>query len=447
MKGKRLFELITSLNKTEHRQLINICRQSADKRAVHLLDLLNCRNLNEKSFTRQLESTNSFFAKSYKGDSDKHLRRWIDFASKEVESLIIKNKFAQPANRLGELAKTFDLQNREELAKYYSEQAVTTAKQTGDLNTLIDIYDIQLRWLGRNQTRQNIKQIGQLLYKRKQATEHAYHKAMSYFHTVCSSLYMDNPDDPIYNHMAPDKFGFVQLRNSTDDDYSSLLYSLSETKFSFFDKTRFEQNLHALFTAIEKSTLDQKSRQYLERSSRYLRINAGLYYGYPIQSMIKDAERIFDIMLRYKIYDTVGFFFLLFFYLLEKNITKYDALLKKHRPAFFSDTNSDYLQLLEALKCYQQDNEKGALLNLQQVSYSTNLYVAAWGKLLELAIHKSNRRLYTALVTRIKRFAKLNRNRRIIYQPLTAVSNILEGKALPNEDLFEYYRLILAAAK
>jgi hypothetical protein len=197
---------------------------------VHLLDLLNCRNLNEKSFTRQLESTNSFFAKSYKGDSDKHLRRWIDFASKEVESLIIKNKFAQPANRLGELAKTFDLQNREELAKYYSEQAVTTAKQTGDLNTLIDIYDIQLRWLGRNQTRQNIKQIGQLLYKRKQATEHAYHKAMSYFHTVCSSLYMDNPDDPIYNHMAPDKFGFVQLRNSTDDDYSSLLYSLSENQ-------------------------------------------------------------------------------------------------------------------------------------------------------------------------------------------------------------------------
>jgi hypothetical protein len=84
---------------------------------------------------------------------------------------------------------------------------------------------------------------------------------------------------------------------------------------------------------------------------------------------------------------------------------------------------------------------------LQQVSYSTNLYVAAWGKLLELAIHKSNRRLYTALVSRIKRFAKLNRNRRIIYQPLTAVSNMLEGKAQPNEDLFEYYRLILAAAK
>lgn len=54
MKGKRLYQLINELSRTEHRQLVNACKLSSDKRATALGELLRKRNLTEKGFEKWL---------------------------------------------------------------------------------------------------------------------------------------------------------------------------------------------------------------------------------------------------------------------------------------------------------------------------------------------------------------------------------------------------------
>lgn len=443
MKGKRLFELLKCLNKTEHRQLINQCKQSSDKRAVELLALLNHRNLSEKAFDKQLNNIKTSLRFKSITEADKYIRRWTDYCCKEIEALIIKNKFSDQSNRHYQMAVHYDALNNSMLSGYYCNEAISVAEEHNDQQALIDMYDIQLRWLGRNQNKQNIRQIDALLGKRKKAAERAYHKAMSYFYTVCSSLYIDNPHNHAYIKITPDKQEFENLRNSTDDEYSQILYTLSEVRFSFYNKPVFEHSIKNLFNQIASSGLTTKQKEYLERSSRYIRVIGGLYYGYPIDAMITDTERILDIMLKNRIYDTVSFFFLLFFLLIKNEIQRYNILMNKYSAMFFNNTGTDYLLLLNTLKAYKTNNEVNTTESLQLASYSTNLYVAAWSKLLELSIHKKNNHLHESLLKRIKRFNKINSSHQIIHMPLTYIINAIESKTNTRGVLFEYYQWIL----
>ncbi|HLP53315.1 MAG TPA: hypothetical protein VK154_20640 [Chitinophagales bacterium] len=443
MKGKRLFELLICLNKTEHRQLVNQCKLSLDKRAADLLTLLNHRNLNDKVFEKILCNIKSSRSFKSQQEADKYIRRWIDYSCKEIEALIIKNTFSAPANRYHQLASHYDALNNSTLAHYYTFEAIAIAEAQDDHQTLIDMYDIQLRWLGRNQNKQNIRQIDALLGKRKKAAERAYHKAMSYFYTVCSSLYIDNPYNQAYIKITPDKQEFENLRNGTDDEYSQILYTLSEVRFSFYNKPVFERSIKNLFNQIASSGLTTKQKEYLERSCRYIRVIGGLYYGYSIDVMIADTERILDIMLKNRIYDTVSFFFLLFFLLIKNDVSRYNFLLNKYGTVFFSNTSNDYLLLLQVLKDYKTCNDFLMPEALQQASYSTNLYVAAWSKLLELATYKNSTRLHASLVKRIKRFNKLNNTLKIINHPLTILLECIDSKKNVSPAIFEYYQWVL----
>lgn len=450
MKGKRLFQLIKDLSKTEHRQLINACKISADKRTTALGQLLRKRNLTESGFEKWLSDLAASWNLTDAAERDKKQRRWIDYACKETEQLLIMNQFEDSNKRHHELASIFDKRNHEELTGYYNHLSLQTAQSTQDINALLGAYDRELRWLGRNQTQKNIDKIAALLYKRKQATELAFHQAMSYFYTVSSALYVDNPNQESYLKIVPGSKQFSELRQAANEEYSQVLYRLAEARFNFYQPALFEQHLKAVWQAIHTGSLSEESKQHLTRSFYYLRITGGLYYGFDLKQMIQDAEAMLHIMLRYKIYDSIGFFFLLFFLLLDKNTARYDTLLKKHGSVFFTADNHDYLLFLESLRLYLNNQADKALDHLLHTSYSKSLYVAAWSKLLEIEIHsaRNDKRLVKVLTARAKRFLKTNSGHRIIFDPLTQVLNTLEqpqGKKANTKakGLFTYYAMFL----
>jgi hypothetical protein len=450
LKGKRLFQLIRELNKTEHRQLVNACKLSADKRSIALGELLRKRNLTETGFEKWLIALARSWNIAEPAELDKKQRRWIDFSCKEIETLLILNQFSDSRKRQRELAEIFDKRNHEELTGYYNHLAVQSALANKNLNALIAAYDIDLRWLGRNQTKTNIASIGSVLQKRKEATELSYHEAMSYFYSLSSALYIDNPDEITYRKIAPGKQQFVAMRSSAEDQYSKALYWLAETRFNFYDQTAFEQYLKAAGQAIQNCGLEERLKQQLTRNFLYLRITSGLYYGFDLKEMRKNAESMLRIMLQFKIYDPIGFFFLLFFLLLDNDFEAYDTLLKRHKTTFFNNENKDYPLFLESLMIYLKEGSEKALDNLQKTCYSKSLYIAAWSKLLEIEIHaaRNDNHFVQVLIDRAKRFIKTNSGHRLIVEPVAHVLNAFDRKQSKkvrknDHKLFAYYAMFL----
>ena len=363
---------------------------------------------------------------------------------------MIKNRLENNQIYNHELSRIFDSRNHEDLTVYYNKKAIEEATQKRDYNTLVAEYDISLRWLGRNQSNPNVAKISKLLMLRKEATELHYHENMSYFYSVSSALYIDNPGDVSYKRIVPAPSEFKTLKKAAKDEYSLILYMLAEARFHFYQPRKFESLLTDLLSNIENGKLEARSKMMLQRNWLYLRITAGLYYQYPLDQMIDDARKMFNIQLQYKLHDTIGFFFLLFLLLLDGDTQSYDILLRKHSTSFFIEDSSDYLHFVQAFRSYLDGETKNAIGLLMHTSYSESNYIATWSRLLEIKIHleEGDTRFAQVLLVRAKRMLKINKRQRLLYEPtnatIDAIATSIKGQK-PNiaANTFQYYQFIL----
>lgn len=449
MKGKRLYQLLEELNKTEHRQLLNICKKSSDKRSLYFADLLRKRYTSIKGFEEILSDIEHKLGGTNETEQDKKLRRWCDYACLEAENLILFNKLKTDENlRLKLLSNAFDQRNNAELTSYYNKFSILKSNDLPDLENLISQYDIQLRWLGKKQYKEDIAVMESLLRKRKDITELRYHELSSFFYSVLSGLYLDNPESKVISEILPDKNELLKLGEQTVDSYSRFLYQLSYLRMGFFKPQYFAKQIEEKIAEIKNAPMvkDQRDRQL--RTVFFLKIIGGLYYGYPLEEMLSCSEQIFEINIKHGYYDSVSFFFYLFFLLLDNQTSQYDLLLKKFGKKYFQDENKDYLLFLRAVRFYQLKDYGAALHNLMFLSYSHSIYLASWSRLLEITIHLNYEDLKMAnvLIGRLKRFLKLNQNHPVIHGPCAQVLSFFETKtntrhkhAPQFKNLFAYY--------
>lgn len=450
MKGKRLYQLIKELTKTEHRQLVHACSVSSDKRTQALLALLKKRHLSEQSFEAWLESIFPVKTGKNPSEQDKKQRRWVDFACKEIENLLLRNFYTENEKRNHELSQLFDKRDNHDLTAYYNEKAIATARKNNWLDILISEYDTELRWLSRNQTSTHVERIGWVLNKRLAATQLRYHEAMSYFYTVSSALYIDNPVKIARITTIPGASGFNALKTSATDDYSKVLYSLAEARYNFYDRKKFELILQKCFQLLPDTNLSEKEKQVLKRSLLYVRITAGIFYGYPITAMRKDAQEMFELSVQNKFHDTTGFFLLLFFLLIEGEMQKHDEYLRTYKAKMFIKGTEDYLNFLQAFHYYLDGKNRQAVNLLLDTSYSNSMYIALWSRVLEISIHRKDGdlRLCQVLISRTKRFLKKNNHHNIVCEPVSAflkVNELLLRKKSPPAALqgFAYYQRLV----
>lgn len=449
MKGKRLYLLITSLDKTEHRQLINLCKNTKDKRIELLTRLLLKRISSEKIFLNILDEVQLSFNNN-ELESDKKLRRYVDYSCKQIESVLLfneleNNKFVRTKN----LAKIFDKKNQDELTKYYNDSTINIAKESS-INSGIEVhYDIKMRWLARNQFKQDIIDLKNTLHAKKIIINEHYHEEMTSYYNVLSGLFLDNPKDILVKNQIPKYDTIKSLQKSTSDEFNKLLYGIALARFNFFNKNKLFQSIELLLKDNARSNLSSDNKDKISRSILFLKNTAGLYYGQPINKMIDDAKYIFNIMINYQYYDSISFFFLVFFHLIDEDFYQADILLKKYSTAFFKGKKNEYYLFLQAFKNFQLGFFDNALTELPQLAYSSSQYLAIWSRLLEIKIHQilKNDLLLNSLINRANRYVLNNKEKNILSEPCLYVLKNIENKKniiKNNNSLFKFYELILA---
>jgi hypothetical protein len=198
-----------------------------------------------------------------------------------------------------------------------------------------------------------------------------------------------------------------------------------------------------------RSNLSSDNKDKISRSILFLKNTAGLYYGQPINKMIDDAKYIFNIMINYQYYDSISFFFLVFFHLIDEDFYQADILLKKYSTAFFKGKKNEYYLFLQAFKNFQLGFFDNALTELPQLAYSSSQYLAIWSRLLEIKIHQilKNDLLLNSLINRANRYVLNNKEKNILSEPCLYVLKNIENKKniiKNNNSLFKFYELILA---
>lgn len=451
MKGKRLYALLSELDKKEHRQLVNQCRNSTDKRHKELLNLLRQPGINEIKFTKMLDEIKDSYPMKASAEKDRYVRRFNDFCCKEIENLLLRNLCNENMLlRNKELSNLFDKRNREDLTGYYNSISISEAKKSGDVETSISQYDIRLRWHSRNQYHIDFREIGNILKERKRLTEERYYELMAFYHTTLSGLYLDNPSD---KHLKSQYTNSVKISGQIDELPNASLkikYMIAEIRFDFFNHKILKQRVRKALLCIDQADLKTEDRLKLRRSVLYLQVLAGIYYGYPLNHIRKDVEEIFEIMKKYKYYDSISFFFLNMILILQGEYQRNESLMRNHKTTYFKESNKDYPLFLSLLKSFHLKEYSNALKQMGELPYSDSPYISLWSRLIEINVHMrlGNIKLVVSLIDRAKRQIKKHSYREFIIKPASLIIResevfIKTGETAEQPEMFQLYKNLL----
>jgi hypothetical protein len=448
MRGKRLFNLLSELNKTEHRQLLNQCKISTDKRAQDLYELLQKRSHTESVFEKHLSQIAIEAKENIKDGVEKIISRWIDFACKEVESLFLKNKLQIKEVRNEELSRIFYARENKELSQYYNHFVMEHSKKEKKHSLLIRHYNMEYNWLVGNPTKKNIEKMQNLLLLKIESIENFNLEALSITFISLSSTYIDEPTSISESKLNDYKIDLTYYLSKTKNEYLlGLLYN-ADCRFSFFNINEFKVKLSNLAKLID-SLNDQNPKHYAtKRYYHFIYSLGGIYYGFPIDNIQKHSEKMFKLVKKEMGKDdTISMFFMLFTTILQKDFEKYDKLLETYESKCFQTENQYYIFFLNGLKAYLNKNYKKAIENLLEITYSNHKYMAIWGKLLEIRIHKDlgDHKIVDMLKDRAIRFLKTNQSQLFYYNPSMKCLELLDAPESEkrNEHLFDFYKLIL----
>lgn len=417
MLGKRLFYLLNSLTKSEHKQLAIQCARNNDKRSSVLRFLLkkNCKNV--ELYQGHIQT----FLNRMLGKSDKKknntLRRWIDYSCTFIESILIKNEIdSNQQMKHYILASHFDKGNHNELTSYYNDTAIELHKNIKRYNTLSELYTIRMRWLAKTQFKKDIDQLKKSLFEKKHFDELFYIENLTSYFNILSGLFIDNPYDTEIKNQIPSKKQIQQLIENANNEYDIQIYKLAFARFQLFNNTYIHTYFANALNEISQTHLSLKEKDVLTRSVFFLKNTYSLYYGVSTFALLDDNTRNIQITTAYKIQDTISVFFYLFALILNQKHEEFDKQLKKLKP-FFNSEDIEYLYFLNVLNLVILNKKNINYDKIAELNHSKSIYIAFWSRLLEIHIHIKNKNIQYAinLINRTNQYFKTYKKHKIIY--------------------------------
>jgi hypothetical protein len=451
MKGKRLYDLVNNLSKSELHKLHRICSQSSDKRHLVLKEILNHKN-EEEAFNRYLDAT-PLFDHLDKVEQDKSVRRFIDFSIKVIEDMLLL-QLVRENNTLREaaLSEMFFYKNHFTLFQWYAAKATSHAQRIHDYSVENKIITLSLRLKGKHQTKTDFDDVYSLIKRKIAISELQHYDNITSSYNLLSSVVMD--DIRLKTEIAaalPEAAEMAKLIESVPMPQYAIQLYLVQARLSFEDKERFYyylQQAEALLPEIDDSQLDFSRAK---RNIFMLKLTVGLHYGQSLESLIPTAEEVVELNARLEFSDTIGWFFLLFLKTMKGELDIVRVQLAEKKSIFFSADNIFYRDFLESLLYYQEGDLGDALEVLQRTVYSSSYYVSMWSKVLECCIHfqLGNKKLVFSLLERIRQYIRAN-----YYKPFTMDSSrkilhfldlkMSEKTAPGQDDIFILYQLLIS---
>ncbi len=421
MKGKSLFYLIQDLDKSEKHRILNNCKRSGDKRHVALYKLIKKNLRHKKQYEDLLEEiARELYEKSVATDKDenekdKTIRRFIDFAVKEIEHVKLTDLLKtdlKTRNYL--LAKMYHKSSTKELFKGYLKKTIPLAEKDKDLWIESDCIDSEIIIKSQSQKKKDLIQLREILLKKNRLTQELYHKKLSEVYNLLSGLYLDDTTilEELKGLMLEDH-EINALIQIADQKPEAVKYKVAQARFNFDDKERFELHMKEAEELLENCTGTQESIEKLERRMCFLKALARFHHGETPEQLSPLTDRTLELNEKHQFTDAIAVFYHMLFQIMINGTD--DAVMqeiKKHEH-HFQEENNYLLEFINAYIHFLKGEYKDALWLLNDLSYAQNFYIAIWSRLLEIRIHyeKKNVGLCENLVERAIRQMDLNKGK------------------------------------
>ena len=447
MKGKRLYALLKNLDRSERLQLHHQCIKSSDKRHAVLKDLLDSKVDSIESFESVLNKTAVHF-ENY-SDAAKAQRRFIDFASKEIENILIANYLNNKAQEKSFfLAKIFNERNSQELFSHYNESAKVSAEKFNSLLMLSELSDHKIKWLSRGQMKDDMQTLRILLIQKYQFDQLNYYQQLFQYYSTLSALYIDDNSVISERHLTLTILELKDLSEKSPTLFFKAQFLLALARFNFRNKSKLDNSLREVQKIISRLKENETEFERVLRSFYYISILAGIYYGEDLQNLINFSEEVIRINKKHNYKDSVSYFLNIMFLQLNKDFESAEALRKKYDKNYFDESNQSYADFLDALYLFLNGSFDAALDILNSLSYDHSEYVSLWSRLMVIKIHSSfkNDRLLKNLLSRTNKYLKDHKE---MFFLNTVSAEILKTYSMNNsnyatEKYFELFRLLCA---
>ncbi len=445
MIGKKLHQLLQDLSVSERRSLLNICKRSDDKRHGQLDRLLRAKNTSEASFVKTLNKIGKELKESEVSEQEreKNLRRFVDFAAKEIENLKLKQLLGKDLKlRNYLLSLSYDQNETKRLKNEYLSKANTYALKDNDYWVQRQFLEHRLKTTLQNQTVNDIKEFRKSVGKKRHLVQWYYQLEMAQIYDFVSSTFLDDKT-------SLDEFGDYI---SSNDNFDALIklaigyseatgYKLAQARFNFENPVHCKLYIEEA-EQLQKKCQEGKTKDIVRRKIVFLKFLYAFHYGESydvLRALIREAQ---DINEKYQNEDPKIVFYLILIEILEGNNT--DQLLEKYQ-GYFASPKVAYMQdLLVAIGAVRNGDLKKAKRLLLDVSYCSNPYLAVWSRLLEIVINlnQGNEQLVDSLIDRAKRQMQNNINRIFTFNSsdwvlnevykITGHKHIVEPKEMQN---------------
>lgn len=419
MKGKRLFELLTSLSKSERRQINHKCSSSNDKRYSYLKRCLDVNTIED--FQKQLKKIKSNFSHLKPKQQDESLNRVIYFSRQEIEDvkmLHYLNENAKERNRV--LAEIAYAEEQYALFDYYSEKIKKDNNNQRDMVTDLRRISWEINLRLRIQTKEDYKKLKQLLIKKSSVLDDLYHVELGQYYYLLSSICMDN--SLLFEELKSNFPSNEKINRIIQDVRSSSIagiFKVSEARFNFFNQQQLQLQIgeaEELFNKGEGDEDEEKGKRLL-RVTIFLKILMGMHYGLPLLDLRQWSKEGYELQERFNIHETITYFYHLMFMVLDEDYEAFDRISKARNSRYFNKQNRFYIDFLKGLILYMKRQPNEALDYLKDLIHNDSHYIALWSRFLEIRIHYDleHFELVESLLTRAKRYLDNNSHKQFMW--------------------------------
>jgi len=419
MKGKRLFELLSSLSKSEKRQLNYRCTSSNDKRHSYLKRCLDIITIDD--FHKQLKKIKNNFSHLNEKKQDESLNRIIYFSRQEIEDVKMihyLNENGKERNRV--LAEIAYAEEQYSLFDYYSDKIKKDTDNKRDYVTDLRRISWEINLRLRIQSKEDFKKLKDLLIRKNSVLDDLYHMELGQYYYLLSSICMDN--SLLYDELKSN-FPTNEKINRIIEDVSSSsiagIFKVSEARFNFYDMDQLQKQIAEAEELFKRGEGDDDEEQgtKLMRVPIFMKMLMGMHYGLPLKDLREWSKEGFELQEKYNIHETMTYFYHLMFMVLDEDYEAYDEVSNARNSRYFNNQNHFYIDFLTGLILFMKRQPDDALDYLKELKHNDSHYIALWSQLLEIRIHFDLEHfdLLESLLVRTKRLLDKNSHKPFLW--------------------------------
>lgn len=389
MLGLKLYDLIKNLTTSERKIIFIKSKKVNDKRYLQLLFLITPKKQNVDLFEKNLNKVKPLVSPknaSVKIANDS-LRRFIDFAIKEIEDIKITN-YTRENHKIRNfiLSECYKGNETLNIQENYLNKLSKNLEQKRDY-WLYDYYLLHSsNIILQSHTIKATKQWKDLLIQQKDHAHRYYLNKTSTLYDKISSLYLDNKES--VNNLDKKIFSeesALELINSTEDEEVRSTLYLALAQFHFESETLFAYYSSQSLESLGNSKGIQQDS--IRKKILLVKFLHSFHFGHANAELLQMIGQVVEINEKYKKEDPRDLFFLNLIQLISKEKNgKLNYFKSKNGSRRLSRNDEYFIKFLHALDLFLKNNLKEAKLILTSISSSSNYYIANWSRLIEITI-------------------------------------------------------------